>query len=262
MQQALIMGQDEITKKWLPIRYNRGALDVYIQDQNSELVNWLVHQDLNDIVLAEHATVDSRTIELQAGHNVVTGNLISLLQDTKFYQGIVTNVNVNTITLDTPIDQQFRTDRDYTATRGNANLAVDGSGTSQYFHVQPPPASSWDITELVVYMTDDATMDDTKLGGIAAVTNGMVVRKKNTVYNNIGNIKSNGNLKAVGCDVVYAEKSGGGEYSMQGVCEFSSDAGITIRLDGRLNEELEVIIQDDIDAITSITIAVIGHVVE
>ena len=261
-QSVLIFGRDIETGKPMPISYNRGAFDVYLQDQNTELVNWLAHQDLNDIVLAEHASVDSKTIELQAGHNVVAGNLISLLQDTKFYQGIVTNVAVNTITLDTPIDKQFRADRDYIATRGTYNMAVDGSGTSQYFHIMPPPASLWDITQLGVFINDDASMDDTKLGGIAAITNGIVLRQKNSVYNNIGNVKRNGDLKLFGCNVTYTEKTGGGEDTMAATCEFSKDSGVTIRLDGSKSEEIEIIIQDDIDALTSLYVACIGHVVE
>ena len=263
-QVTLICGRDLSSGEPVPFANNRGALDVFIQDQNSEIVNWIMHQDLNDIVLLEHATVNSRTIEVQntPAHNIVVGNIISLLQDTKFYQGFVTAVSGTTITLDTPIDKQFRSDRDYTATRGTANLAVDGSVTSQIFHAKPPSNQSWDITELVVYMIDNAAMDDTTIGGIAAVTNGIVLREKNGVYNNIGNIKKNGDLKAAGCSVLYAEKVGGGEYSVQSVCSFSNDAGVTVRLNGSLNEEIEAIVQDKLDAISTIVVSIIGHVVE
>lgn len=217
-QNNLIFGRDKNTGKLYPYNYNDGSMDVYIQDQNTELVNFVLHQDQNDVVLAEHATINSNTIELQAGHNFVVGNTITLLQDTQFYQGTVTNVAVNTITLDTPIDKQFRTDRDYTATRGITNMNVDGSSTSQIFHIFPPVNQSWDITQLGIFLNDNVSMDDTKFGGIAALTNGIVLRQKNHVYNNVGNIKRNGDLKIAGCVVVYKEKVGGGQDSMSAVC--------------------------------------------
>ena len=263
-QQVLIFGRNHLTGELVPFSNNRGALDVFVQDQNTELVNWLMHQDLNDIVLLEHATINSRTIEVQnvPAHNIVVGNVISLLQDTKFYQGIVTNVSGATITLDTPIDKQFRSDRDYYAARGTINLAVNGSVTPQSFHVKPPSNSTWDIKQLGIFINDDNKMDDTTFGGISAVTNGIVLREKNSIYNNLGNIKRNGDLKLFGCDVNYKEKVAGGEDTMQGTCKFSNDAGVTVRLAGAHNEEIEAIVQDNLTAISSIYVNVVGHVVE
>lgn len=262
LQRVLIHGKDQATNTPKPLAYNRGAMDVFVQDQNTRIVNWVLHQVLNNIVLAQHTTVNTNTMVLQAGHNLVNGNIVSLLQGIKFFQGLVTNVNVNTITLDRPFDAQFRADRVYIATRGNPNAAVDGSGTTVVFRSAPPQASQWDLTQLVVYFIDNAAMDDTTLGGIAAVTNGLVLRKKNDTYLNIGNIKKNGDFKAAGCEVVYAEKVGGGQFSAQAICKFRNDAGVTVRLDSAKNEEIELLVQDDIDAITSISATIIGHVVE
>lgn len=90
----------------------------------------------------------------------------------------------------------------------------------------------------------------------------IVLRQKNSIYNNIGNVKRNGDLKLFGCDVTYKEKTGGGEDTMSAICKFSNDAGVTIRLDGSLNEEIEVIVQDDLSSITSIYVSCIGHIVE
>ena len=262
-QKSLMCGRDPNDGLLKPYNYNRGAMDVYLQDQNTELVTWLLHKDLNNIVLASNANIDSKTITLQAGHNVVAGNIVSLLQSDKFYQGIVTNVNVNIITLDTPIDKQFRSDREYIATRGTANMAVNGSVTSQIFHITPPQNQSWDITQIGIFINDNDNMDDTKLGGIAAISNGIVIRKKNsTQYNNIGNVKANGDLKLFGCTIEYTPKTGGGEDTMSGVCQFSKDAGVTIRLDGTKGEEIQAIIQDNLTAITAIYVSTIGHVVE
>lgn len=265
-QQVLIFGRDSASGLLEPFANNRGALDVFIQDQNSPIVNWVLHQDLNDIQLLQHTTIDSKTIEVSntPAHNIVVGNVISLLQDTIFYQGFVVNVSGTTITLDSPLDSQFRIDRpNLVSIRGNTNAAVNGAATTAIFHATPPNNQKWDLTQLIVYIVDDVNgMDDTTLGGIAAVTNGLVLRKKNTVYDNIGNVKKNGDFKTVGCNIEYLIKVGGGETSMNAVCNFSNDAGITVRLDGSLGEEVELLGQDDLSDITSITAVVVGHVVE
>lgn len=263
-QKNLIFGRENTTGELKPFNYNRGAMEVYIQDQNTPIINYLAFQDLNSVVLAANTVIDSRQIALQSGHGVLVGNIIQLRQAEKSYQGIVTNVSGNTITFDSPLDKVFYTNQTYTAIRGSANLAVNGSVTRQIFNVRPAQNNKWDITQVIVYIVDDSAMDDTKIGGIAAVSNGIVMRKKNSTYDNIGNIKSNGDLKAVGCDVVYATKVGGGEYSMQGICQFGGqgNAGVVIRIDGTTGEEIQFIVQDDLSAITKITAVVVGHVVE
>lgn len=262
VQRVLIHGRDQVTNTPKPLAYNRGALDVFIQDQNTPIVNWILSRELATINLANHTTVDSRLITLQAGHGTSAGEIITMHDGgADYYQGIVINVNVNVITLDTPLDKVYRSDRT-TITRGSANAAVDGSVTRAIFRILAPPKAILDLTQLIVYIVDDAAMDDTTLGGIASVTNGMVLRKKNVVYRNIGNAKRNGDFKVQGCSVLYAEKVGGGEFSMQAICKFRVDAGVTVRVDGTKNEEVELIIQDNLAAITSITAIVIGHIVE
>lgn len=242
---------------------SNGALDVFIQDQTTPIVNAVLYHALETVTLAANTVVDSKTITVNAGHSIGVGNIISMRQNTSFYQGFVTNVAGNTITLDTPLDKIFTTTA--IVTRGNANMNANGSVAPVSYHVIPPSGSSWDITQLVLYIIDDAAMDDTTLGGIGGgVTNGIVLRKHNAVYDNIGNAKKHGDLKAQGCNVVYAIKVGGGEYSMQSVCEFGGqgNTGVVVRLNGAIGEEIQAIVQDDLSSITQVTAVVIGHVVE
>ena len=237
------------------------SVDVALQDQNSPIVNWILHNDLETLTLAANTIVDQNTITLQAGHSTVVGNIINLLGNNSFYQGTVTNVAGNTITLDIPVDHVFLT-TDH-ITRGNGNANVDGSGTRVLFHGHPPPGQLWDITYFSIVMLDDAAMDDSKFGSLAALTNGLCLRKKNNVYDNIGVAKNNLDFKAQGCNVTYWEKSGGGEYSIQAVCRFAGqqNAGVTVRLDGDTDEEIEMIVQDDLRNLTQISSVVVGHVV-
>jgi hypothetical protein len=262
-QKNLIFGRDGSDGLAKPYKYNQGAMDVYIQDQTTQIVTSVLSQDLETLALAEPAIINSNNITIQAGHSVAAGDVISISQYPNFYQGIVLNVAVNTITLDTPLDKAFTTGA--TIIRGNLNLNVNGNVTPVIFHSKPPGNQQWDITQLVVYIIDDAAMDDTTLGGLAGgVSKGIVLRKRNAVYDNIGNAKCHGDLKALGCDVVYATKVGGGEYSMQSICQFGgqANAGVVIRVDGTRGEEVEVIVQDDLSAITRVNVVVVGHVVE
>jgi hypothetical protein len=236
------------------------SVDVFIQDQNSPIVNVLMHQDLSTITLAANTVVNSRNIVLQAGHGVSPGELIYLRQASNFCQAIVTSVAVNTITLDTPVGCIFTPLA--IAVRANADLSVNGSVAPVTFHLQPPPAvPAWDIMRLSLTITDNVAMDDGTFGGLAALTNGALLRKKNSdgTYTNIGNAKTNGQLRLFCESGEYATRAPAGEFGFSVKCVFQPSAGVVVRLDPSLNEELEILVQDDLTALLSMTAVAQGH---
>ena len=259
---VLIMGRDETDNQPKPIRYNRGAIDVYLQDQTTPIVLYRVHQLLENVTLAAPTAVGGLTVTLQAGHSAAPGQLLTLYSGSRFYQAIVLNVVVNTLTLDTPLDYAYPVTSN--AELGNLDASVNGSVDTVVFHAHPAPGVRWDITQIGVQMIDDAAMDYTKFAGIAALANGCVMRVRNGVYRNIANIKRNGDFRLAACDVELLTKSGGGEYAVNAVCQFGGqgNAGVVIRLDGSAGDEIEILIQDDLTGISAFYIALIGHVVE
>ena len=106
-------------------------------------------------------------------------------------------------------------------------------------------------------------MDSGKFGGIAAITKGIVIRRKNSVYFNTINAKTNGELDLKGFVVKYDPKAPSGVYGMTATKTYNSQqgAGCAILVDGDKNEELQIIIQDNLTGLTSFRAIAIGHFV-
>lgn len=237
-----------------------GAVRAQLQNNQAEIIGLKICEKLGDIELAVNSVIDEWTITIAAGHGVVVGNTICLRENGRHYQGVAIVVATNIITLDTPLDYAFTVAAD--AFRSSENMAVNGSVTRRIFKVAPPAGSKWDILGCEFIMTDATTMDDGTFGGLPALTRGVVLRKKDTVYKNIFNVKTNGDF-AFRCDSVrYADKppSGSG-YGFTAYRTFNTRNEVAIRLDGDLGDEFQVIIQDDLSGLSSFRAGVWGHVV-
>lgn len=236
------------------------AVRVQVQNNQAELIGLKICMPLGDIVLASDTTIDTWQVTLGAGHGVEVGNTICFRENGRHYQAVAIVVATNLITLDTPLDYAFTTKA--TAFRSSESMNVNGSVTRQIFKVAPPLGATWDILGCEFIITDNTAMDDGTFGGIAALTRGVVVRKKDTVYKNIFNVKTNGDF-AFRCDSVrYADKPPSGTgYGFSAYRTFNIRNEVAIRLDGDLGDEFQVIIQDDLTGLSSFRAGVWGHVV-
>lgn len=237
------------------------SLRVRLQDNFfSELVGLRLCQFKNFARLAYDTSIDAKTVLLNDGHSFTTGDIICLKENRRFYQAYVTNVATNTISIDTPLDYAFTTS--CICSRSSDSLAVNGATTTQIFSVQPPPGESWDILGCGFHLTDNSAMDDALFGGITALTNGIVLRKKDKIYKNIFNVKSNGDFY-FRCDrVEYSPKAPSGFYGLSAQKTFNIRHGVSIRLDGDMRDELQVLVQDDLSNLASFKVSAWGHVVK
>ena len=107
-------------------------------------------------------------------------------------------------------------------------------------------------------------MDSAKFGGISALANGVVLRKVDGVYHNIFNIKTNGDFALRSFDVAYDDKAPAGSYGFRCRTTFAgqSKRGVTIRLNGTSGDELQILNQDSLGALSHFNAIVQGHVVE
>ena len=242
------------------------SVDVYIQDQNSPDIDLYMHQALNDgNLLAVDTVIDTSTITLTAGHGAVLGNIICIREGVHFTQFEVLSVVVNVVTIDSPMDKLY-TSAGATVCISNKNMNVDGSVTPVIFRIEPLPLCGikWDITRIMGSILSTTSMDDGKFGGLTALTKGVVFRKKNGIYKNLFNAKTNGGLRARMYDVAYATKAPAGLYGMSFRRTYAgqSKAGVTVRLDAADSDELQVIIQDDLTGLDTFNVIVQGHLVE
>ena len=233
---------------------NRGdiGVGVLISDQTSDPLDVPFLNERATGTLAADTVIDARTFTLNAGHGTVAGDVVELSNgvDT-FMQTIVLTVNVNTITVDQPINAIYAAGSDVII--ASDNMLVDGSVTPVIFSVKPEPHQAGDFTRISIEIRSSLDMDFTTLGGKATVTNGCVLRVKRAdgTYKNILNFKSNGDYTRNSTETIYLLPKQGN--STNGF--FSSTAfggqdkrGVVIRLDGSLGEELQLVVQDDLTA--------------
>lgn len=240
---------------------NDGAIRVREQDNYySELVGLRLCQFKNAATLATDSFIDSKIITLNPGHGFVNGEIICLKEKRRFYQAYVINVATNEITLDTPLDYAYSTS--CLCTRSSDSLVVNGSVTTQIFSISPPVGDQWDILGCGFHITDNSAMDDSLFGAIAALANGIVLRKKDKIYKNILNIKTNGDFYLRCDNVEYSPKAPSGFYGLSSQKTFNIRHGIAIRLDGNARDELQVLVQDDLSTLASFKVLAWGHVVE
>jgi hypothetical protein len=269
-------------------RESNGAIPVNIQDQHTEIIDLYLTQLLDTCSLDIAVAIGGTTARITTtGATPVTGNILSLKEGTAFYQAEILTARrvfmltsppvagnpvadnqydlTYDLTLDTPLDFDFTTGA--ICNLGNQNAQVDGSATPKIFSVSPVglvAGIAWDITRIIILITDNVVMDDAKFGGITALPKGIVLRKKDILYKNIFNAKTNGELALRCYDTAYSDKAPAGFYGFRARRTFAGQEknGVTIRLNADDNDELQLIIQDDLTGLTKVNIIAQGHVIE
>jgi hypothetical protein len=240
-------------------------VDVNIQDQTTTTIDLYLNQMLNSgALLGSPIAADDKVITLVGGHGAVVGNCLCVKEGSSFYQGIITNVAVNNITVDTPFDVAHTTAAEVEI--GNINLNINGSVTPVVFEVGPLVGSGdkWDITRMQGAIRDATAMDDGLFGGVTALTNGVYFRRNNGTAKNLFNIKTNGDIRLRSDEANYAAKAKSGEYGISFTRTWAGqeNSGVTLRLDSADGDTFQAIVQDDLTGLIEFNIIIQGHVVE
>lgn len=255
---ALVMLPDGTVKSAYE---TNGSLRSTLQDSITRTVSLFLHEHIGGaITLTADANIDDTVLNVQAGHGAVAGNLVCLKEGIRFYQGEILSVTATTIILDTPLDFAFVQGANCTAT--NKGLNVDGSGIPVEFHVRPNAGVKWDILEMLFLIEGATAMDTGKFGDIAALTNGIVVRKKGLEYMNIFNIKTNGDFATRAFNVEFDPKAPAGVTAVRISREFKRQNGVVIRLDGDNPDDLQILVRDNLSTLGKFECILQGHVVE
>jgi hypothetical protein len=174
---------------------------------------------------------------------------------------IITNLVVNTsITVDKPIERSYTTSATLEIVISNMN--VNGSlSTPIIFEIKPPSDEIWHLTRLLMSITDDTVgqFDDSKFGSLAPLTNGVSLRENKSNLFNIENWKNNAELIITMFDVVYSDSAPAGNEGLRGRFTFAR-ADAIVKLDGSLDEKIEVLIQDDLTSLTGFIMKCQGHI--
>lgn len=240
-----------------------GNIPTVLHDQETDLVDLYLHiERVTGNLVAVNTSVDDTIVTLTPGHGALVDDAICLKEGTRFYQGVVLTVNVNEVTLDTPLDFAFTTETFVCS--GTPNLHVDGSVTPQIAKIRPPIGANWDVVRLMFHMQSTTAMDAATFGGIPALTNGIVLRRKNGAWKNLFNVKTNGEFGERAYDIGYDDKAPAGEFGFRCRRTFGGQSknGVVVKLYGADSDELQVIIRDDLTGLSLFRVIAQGHVSE
>lgn len=247
------------------------VVDANLQDQTTPAVIAKFHRIDNVTTLAVATAIDDRSITVDDATGFVIGDYLVLYSNVtdRYYLGTILNIVGNVITGDSPLDSALPIGT--AVTSGPSNMAVNGSVTPQIFGLRGEAVLPdgvdlvFDITRVIFDCTTDGTVDLSKFADIAGgITNGLVMRKRDGTYNNIFNVKTNGDIAGIMYDftVEQATNPAQGQNGFYSRLTFASQGkiGVAIRLEK--GDDLEVIVQDNLTSITSFEIIAEGHVVE
>lgn len=250
---------------------SKGHVKIAKQDQITEIVDLHLSIYIDDLVVTANTALDDKVISVTCNTLPVVGNSVCLKEGSAFYQG---DINVVTPTGGTGYDLTLAEPLDYAFTTAGGcslrsrNLAVNGSVTPVIANVSPKGLTvDWDITRVLLSLTDATAMDDGTFGGIAGgLTNGVVFRRIDGTWKNLFAAKTNGDLAAHAYDVQYIDNTlgPGGLYGLRMRRSFNGDDknGVAIRLVSSSDDEFQLIIQDDLTGLNDMQCIVQGHVVD
>lgn len=248
---------------------NRGALDVYIQDQHTSMVNMFLHLDTVDTELSGSLPIGSSTITLYDSASAlesVSGNIAcSIVSDDNYFQTLVSGITGDVVELLMPTDKAFSdNDKVYL---GQSNIAYINADISDQKTVTCHIPTNWDVD---IYQLNFAMLNATDFdpGGFGSsedpLTYGIIVREVNSSTNVMGVIINNISWALFGAESNYNLKDAGGALIIRK--NFPISNGVSYRLLGSNDDRLELIIRDDItayqpDLITCLA-SINGHKVE
>lgn len=223
---------------------------------------FLMTQVKKDITVPSAIPKDAVTFPVNTGHGIAIGNTIVIREGDVFEQTLVTNVVGDDITVEMPLPVEFSTECNIM--NGSKNFAVNGSVTPVDFTYDPTmggnqsPVVPIDLNYLVITMRHSSEGDDSKFGGIAALTNGIYLRKLNGTIVNLGNYKINQDFVDRGWVYIQREKSGGGEFSTTLTLNIKEVFTQESRFNPRIPETAIMTQREDLTGLISMTFSLLG----
>lgn len=245
------------------VNVTNNALDVSIQDQNTDLVDYMFCRDIRTLTIASTLTLGAYVISVVSATNVLVGSYICIQEGKRAFQAKILSIVGNDLTLDTPIDYPFTPEA--SIAERSPNMNVDGSTTPISFVIAPKNGVTWDICRVILQMVMSSAGTDALFGNLTELTKGIVLRKTDGIHHTIFNAKTNGDLALRMYDITYTDRATPSQtYGLRGRRSFNGfdKNGVVIRLDGDNEEKLELLVQDNLSALTSFRIVAQGHVVE
>lgn len=241
------------------------SIDVSIQDQYSRIVDFYMinHATAISPTITTNSAIDTYVLTVGDTTGVTAQDAINIQQGGREMQALVVSKTATTITINVPLE--FDVTDDAILYVGKWNMNVDGSTTRKVYSIKPPAGVKWDITRVNFSLNGTKKMDDTMFGSLAGpLAKGVVLRIKNGIYKNIFVVNNNGGFAERCTEAIYPESQKVDDFALRVSRDFKTQDGVTVRLNGDDNDELQVLIQDNLTDAKMLKFACVvhGHVVE
>lgn len=263
---AVIAGQSELTGDIENVRTFRGALSTSDGLRHKTGLNIPFHMpDTATTTLTVQAEVGNTSITVVSTTGFTVGKRIEIYSDMPTGELFFTITAVpggNVITLDQPIPTVLHVGHAVEVV--TTNMAVDATLVApKQFYIAPPPGAIWQITRIIITMTDATAMDDGTFGGRTALTNGLLLRAKNDgVYSNSTLWKTNGDIANDMYDFTYISKPPAGTgYGARGRWTFTNMQAV-VELNGDTSDRLEFLVQDALTDLITLRVRAQGRLYE
>jgi len=246
----------------------QGCLAVCVQDQATPSFDlYFVQGSAAPTTIATQVAIGDTDIDVVA--SISAGTYVGIFHPAEgrfFFAEVlaVAGTGPFTITVDNPSDFAFEVGDNVQPT--TRDMLVDGTlATPEIFEIQGPGSGALaiDITRLMFAFTCTSQPDDSLFANIAALTNGLVIRRKDGTYRNIANIKSNSDFANLAYDIVYTNRTTpASTFGVRIRWSFGGQDkhGVVIRL--ATGESLQILIQDTLTtgaSILSFRAIAVGH---
>lgn len=240
-----------------------GFTEVRVRDLTTDVVNLYLYRNEVSPTLTSAVTAEDTVISINDNAGISNGDAITFYENSNFSQSIVKSTTAPpaaTLTMQSPIDRSYTTGA--TVEIGAWNMNANGSVGAIEFYICPPPDLKFHITTIGFSMRDDSDMDSGKFGGLAALANGLLLRKENGVLQNLLLVVNNLGFAEQGYDLTYDDKAPAGTYGVRFRKDMIGRMGVVVELDGSSSDTLKAIVRDDLSGLVQITCTVMGHVCE
>ena len=252
------------------ITHTSNHLDVVLNDSVTPTLITHFNRVTNSTTLAVQVEVDQNEITVTSPTGISIGSYIILFNPSterfSFYH--CTAILGSVVTLDGWTDTMYPvgTYVDVAIT----NMAVDGSGTRQIFGLRgigaPPGVDiKVDITRIIIECHTTAVGDLGDFGDIAGgVANGLFLRRHDGTFQNIFNVKTNGELAGVTMDyepyVATNPNQGVNGFISRLTFSGQDKLGVVIRLP--VGEDLEFVLSDNFSTLVKLEVIAEGSLVD
>jgi hypothetical protein len=250
--------------------YNKG-IDTKLIDSSTDSVFQKFNKVNNGTTLASEVAGDlgaGRVIEVTNATGISVGSHIILFHpdSVRFTTFTAIGVSGTTITLDSLID--FKYPAGTFVDIGITNMAVDGSVTPVVFGLRgtgiPPGISlTYHMTRMIFSCLTDSAVSLAEFGDIPALEKGLLFRTRNGRFHNEWNVKTNGDLLGILYDwsPFAATNPIQGQDGFGARLTYGSPGKVGVVLALPLGMDAEIVVQDDLRAITLLEIMSEGHII-